>query len=490
MRRTLNFIVLSCLFAPLTSGANPLDPYVLPEGYRAFVIENNDIVGDCSADDITKALVNPRDNSDPSLTDDDQGEFTAPIVRLRRATCLYHTQSVDPNSQDFQGMDQNDQRKVNDLAAEQLSISQKLGLPPIHQNYASLLQGLFHCRQARLNLDQYLQDKTKVTWNRRFCASRRRAVGSFGDVNWALAHFDISPTWHDKNVQNGDTVGTPHANPKNFSMAAVLNEYAACYNETGPLSQDYNSDCSVINSLTDTQINTLARDTVAKIEDEYLGNHSRNRVTTMMSNKKKRVKKVETTSASKIKDLETDAGNLQKSYQDYQTAYNTHVVEADRIVGEYRQASSKVLAIKEALDMWIDGLLDDESKGLLTQSQQTEEGIDTQRILEALAKAKRDLKSLKTVSKDNKEYAKKLCSIYYCQVKSKMQPFYSMTNILCNQSSFSLNPLCKANPDLVDDDGKVDSLKNICMRTGLSEQYAVTNLAASRAQDCAEDLAF
>lgn len=448
-------------------------PYLLPEGLRNFIIEKNDLVGECARDQIEEALVEPLD------------KVVGDVVSLRQSVCIYHAKSQKPSSDSDSNPPEfvKNQRAINEQGIKLVSVAQQKGLPPIHQTYASLLEGIYHCRQAKLERSMYQQLKDEdnngpLIWNNRFCASRRKASAAFTAVNWNLAFFDIRNSWHN-NPDAG--VAEPSVTPNNFSVTKVIAEYAGCYDKDAPLHSDFDSDCIMLSGLDNKQISSVAQAAVKKVVGQYMGENAKNKITAMLSRKKQRVDGVVSESDDRIKNLEKDAGVVLSRYNLFNTAYDTHSATANDIVRDYRESASKILAVKNAADRWVKGL-ESAVQTQLTNGAKAANDLDSSGMKNRATNLVDDLKKIEQKEATQDKNVRNLCRVYYCQLKSRAFKIPGDFKSLCSISKYKDNVLCSNNPKWTVGNQTKD-LKSICNAVGF-KHYAKFRLPSLTARKC------
>ena len=391
------------------------------------------------------------------------------IQKFEQSVCIFH------NSEEEQR---------NEPAIDLLQQAQLKGLPPVHQNFAALMGGLLHCRQANIYLQRYKESENKSHLpHDRFCRARSMSLASFSDVDWQYSYFDYEQT-----------------SRAGFNLNARLEEMSSCYG--GVLDPAYNAECGLISNISEQEVETLVEKAVAEVIEKYFEG-AESPITAMFVRKSSRAEGLLKSAEDSIEDLENKATLVNKKYQAFQRVYDEAKEEKiERIYADYRTSVLKANSIMDEFDRWKGGLfITSEHVNLLpkiserkTQIQEELERITKDQFQFKAESLASDIENIIDGERRNKEVVDQLCRIYFCEFLNKR--VLEKTMRICRQPRMQNNPLC-VGPDenlrpgilKIDFNGTHEmKIAQMCTEAGLEPQYAKVGLGRKDSNLCLQSL--
>ncbi|MBF0365445.1 MAG: hypothetical protein HQK50_07725 [Oligoflexia bacterium] len=402
--------------------------------------------------------------------------------KFHRAVCIFHN--------NYQGRDE----RINEAAINLLQENQKAGLPPVKQNFAALLEGLLHCRQAGLFFQKYKTSGLKSLIDKaRFCRERRMAIASFSDVNWEHAYFDY------------EALTSEHIPA--FTLKDRINEMSSCYATKGVLDPSLNSECGIITNMSDTEIeNVVKKATDEVIKKYFIGAESP--VSAMFARKVDRAKGLISSANKRITEIASKAAPLNEQYKAlYKTYVTARDSRLDKIVADYKMSVLLSQSILDEYDRWKGGLfiMSDGVNNVdlfpkIKERSNIELFGELNRITTGsiIPKMQQLLSDIKIVANSDSAYKKQvntICKIYFCELLNKK----NLPQIvrLCRKPSMNNNPLCiamdgnswRSGVVVANFNGSTQqkTVLEICQSAGLPAAYAKIGISKEESTVCLKD---
>jgi hypothetical protein len=426
----------------------------------------------------------------------DKQEFQNEFLSFKKGICLVHRASKS-RALSSEAESQSD---ANSRAIKHLDDAIQKGLPIAHQNYANVLEGVLHCRQAKILWPQYKQNLSFAVKSR-FCSQRKNAIDTLSDIDFSALRLSFYNK-KDVNIANFETLP---------SIATYTNEIGSCKNakllpDVAPLSPNGGLQ-GELDKLCDTE--RVSMEEASQIVNEVLSTKIVDRyikgstapVTAMLQRKKDRASGVITNSQDEIASLQSSAKTTNKKYyclnnqiygKDKEWGANCFDLglpfedrievsqsikkRADKVVEDYKTSVGNYAMVSETIDEYQNKLLvpTPEHPNPFDEIKQQNQKIDTKmeeyktmfdifrNNLETAINVKSSWKT------DRKSQLAKLCRVYFCEIlNEKNRDFrrqicemdvgggkrYSDTNPLCfgvqaqltvDNSSRSVKDLCQS----------------------------------------------
>ena len=445
---------------PDRAGAIPIK--LLPEGLRSLVFEGKDFPSHCERD----AIIGSLEERHPLEAIDDS------LINLRIATCLSF-KDAPPAA----GLDQTAQGipylnisiNASEPTLELLITAQNQGLPPVHQNFANLLEGLNRCKLA----DQARRDFENLGALRHrdfFCQQRRQASANLTEVDWTLAYFDIKS---DENL------------PRSFSETKLIEAYGSCFEAV--INRGLDTLCASFNGVRSDQIETIGQKAATSVVQRYIGSNASNKMTAMLKRKLDRMTFTLDNARGDINQLEAQAKRVDDRYETLQNAFDQYRSMADQIVEDYLTAANQAIAVEKERQRWIDGLLKDVSDELAMIARI--EDVQWDDLPDRANDLFDHLDKLTQRPSIQTQQLKNLCHTYFCFFPTSMRREYTKTcaaigNELCTRDIRRLNELSLS----LDTESGLErkTVAAICAELGIAQRY-IDN-GASLYNQCSAEL--
>jgi hypothetical protein len=398
--------------------------------------------------------------------------FEDPRLRpFEQALCFFHKPAPSPE----------DLQQAIDLMEQ----AQVAGLPPVHQQLASLVNGLAHCAGAQRHLDRFRDSGNQNELERTyFCRDRRAAQAELQAIRWNHALFDYAPGL-----------------PPQQTLNARITEMSACH--AGVLAPAFDAECGLITTMTDSEIRAFVDEAVGQTVIKYFSGVESS-ITAMFARKLERAQGLLESSGAAIGGLEATAGNVNAEYEGLNRAY-----EAARdskmapIYERYREAILRATSILDEFERWQGGLfITAENVNLLPtisqRSAELEEELarieDLQFRDKALALVE-DIRRIVNGEEEDRAAVATLCKIYFCELTSRR----AIAGVIraCRRPALADNPLC-IEPDGRIVDGKLTAtfagtessidIVDMCRGAGVDVAFTAVNLAPEASATCLANL--
>lgn len=403
---------------------------------------------------------------------------------FEKGVCLYHASDAD---------DSNTARQATAL----LQAAQQTGLDPMKQNAAALFEGLSFCRAAKTGLAQW---QSTGLGKLEFCADWRMGRSALAVVNWGTLNVEYT---------------APEGTTPTRSFSDLVNDYQACYGDSGTLSDLYTSSCGFIkeaswDALKEAAQNRITGDPADPNDDGLIGEYfegANSPVTAMFTRKFGMIEKfVGNINSAKTK-LENKAVNVTNMVDTQDTTFNDPDMKTKRnqIVDNYKQLILRGRAVLSAIEHLKEGLLvngegvdmsyelDNTAEALSGQLDDLENTGDHERLQQIATTAKTFISAKNDIDAVNE----KLCKIYFCHLTS--QRMLNTTISVSNDFQYFDNPLRIKGDKTIDDgilsvefDGVVyeKNVTTLCQDAGLSLEQTTVGLDLVRSRTCMDDFEF
>ncbi len=396
--------------------------------------------------------------------------FDNPLIEeFEKGICEFHQPARSP--------------ETTARALNLLERGQTRGLPPVHQQLASLLGGLAHCAEADRHLQTYRASQNQDLLSRALmCRDRRRAQAELNAIRWNHALFEYA-----------------EGLPPEQSLNARLTEMSSC--QAGVLNADFDAECGLLSALSDTEIDAFIADAVGEVVTTYFTGVE-SPVTAMFARKLGRAEGVLESAGAGIADIRAKAGDVNQEFEALNTAYEA--ARDDKmapIYDAYREAILRATSILDEFQRWSGGLFIKQegtnSVNLLPKIAERGVEIDEEltRVQEldfaATATALRDdIARLVDSAEGNRQTVGALCRIYFCELTAQR----AMPALIraCRRPALADNPLCVGTDGAalsgvieVDFGGQQSTgVAALCQAAGLDPAFTVLNMPPQTAATC------
>lgn len=388
------------------------------------------------------------------------------LAELERAVCLFH---LDVRSEEQEAE-----------AVDLLQQAQVKGLPPVHQNFATLLSGLLSCSSADRHLERYRASGQQSLLERAMlCRARRMSAAELGSIRWDHAFFEYAPE-----LGADDT------------LERRLEEMAACH--AGSLDPAFDAECGLISNISETEIRLFVDEAVEPVIVKYFTGVE-SPVTAMFARKHQRAQGLRDSAAASIDELAAGAGKVNAAYGALNTVYEEARDEKiARIYDSYREAILKATSILDEFERWKGGLfITSENVNLMPKIEERVVEVDEELArVEGLAfvdKAERLTADVRRIVDSEVEDARtvlELCRIYFCELTNRRALARAIR--ACRRPSLAGNPLCIDQDEtlrsgvLEVDFGGTQQIEvgDLCRSAGLEAGFAVTGMGPATAASC------
>lgn len=361
-----------------------------------------------------------------------------------------------------------------------LGQAQTRGLPPVHQQLASLATGLAQCAEAGRHLDAYRASGNQSLLERTlFCRDRRLAQAELNAIRWNQALFDYAEGLAPQR-----------------SLDARFTEMSACH--AGPLSADFDAECGLISNLTDTEINAFVDGATNEVIATYFSGVE-SPITAMLARKLTRAEGLVGTAEAGIADLEESAAVVNSEYEALNGVYEgARDSKMAPIYDAYRQSILKATAILDEFDRWKGGLfITSENVNLLPKIAERADELEGEltRTRELAFRDKAvaltdDIRRVIRGEAADRETVAALCRVYFCELTTRR----AMPGVIraCSRPALAGNPLCigqdgaiKSGVVTVDFEGRhsVD-IATFCRGAGVDPAFTAVDLTPGNAAAC------
>jgi hypothetical protein len=311
-----------------------------------------------------------------------------------------------------------------------LDQAQVRGLPPAHQQLASLLTGLAQCAEAERHLAAYRASSNRDLLSRTlFCRQRRLAQAELESIRWNHALFE-----YDEGLAASQ------------SLDARFREMGACH--AGALNADLDAECGLLSNLSETEINAFVDEAVNQVIVTYFTGVE-SPITAMFARKHGRARGLLETAGASIAGLKSSAAVVNTEYDALNDVYvDARDHKMGPIYDAYRKSILRATAILDEFDRWKGGLfITAENVNLLPKIAErsgeiAEELTRTQQLAfrDQATALTADIRRLINGEAENRAAVAALCRIYYCELTSRR----AMQNVIraCRQPQLAANPLC------------------------------------------------
>ena len=388
------------------------------------------------------------------------------LESFERALCIFHRPARSPAE--------------TDEAIELMVQAQTRGLPPVHQQLASLITGLAHCDGAQRHLDAFRDSGNSNELERTyFCRDRRAAQAELNAIRWNHALFEFADGL-----------------PPQRSLDARLTEMSACH--AGVLDHSFDAECGLLSNLTETEINAFVDEAVSETITRYFSGVE-SPITAMFSRKVARAEGLLESSEGGIAGLEQQAavvnGEFDALNRVYEAARDTKM---GPIYEGYRSAILRATSILDEFDRWKGGLfITSENVNLLPKiaerSVELQEELTRTEELAFSAKAQAlaaDIRRIVNSEEENRATVAALCRIYFCELTNRR----AMTGVIraCRRPALVDNPLCiGSDSQIIDGTLTVDfdgahsvDVVDLCRGAGVDAAFTVVDMAPATAATC------
>jgi len=338
------------------------------------------------------------------------------IAEFEEGVCLFHKASRSPDE--------------TQRALDAFRQAQTKGLPPAHQNFASLLTGIMNCQGAQAQLAAFkASDNKDGLAQTRFCRDRRISAADLGSVRWDQAYFEYAA-----------------APQPNFNLDARLTEMAACH--ASVLAASYDAECGLISNISENEINGFVDEAAGQVIETYFSGVE-SPITAMFARKIERAKGLKESAAASIDSLKTNAGEVNAQHDALQAAY---VAERDgkisKAYSDYRDAVLRANTILDEFNRWKGGLfITVEGVNLLPKL--TERVVE---ITEELTRVQQlgfrdksedlvaDVRKTIDAKAETAKLTAQLCRVYFCELANRRSMEQTIRS--CRRPALANNPLC------------------------------------------------
>lgn len=358
--------------------------------------------------------------------------------------------------------------------------AQTKGLPPAHQNFASLLTGILNCQGAKEQLATFRasgnNDKLART---RFCRDRRISAADLGAVRWDQAYFEYAP-----------------ASQANFTLDARLTEMAACH--ASVLATSFDAECGLISNISENEINSFVDQGAGEVIETYFSGVE-SPITAMFARKIDRARGLKESAAAGIESLKKDAGEVNAQHDALHAAY---VAERDgkiaKAYADYRDAVLRANTILDEFNRWKGGLfITAEGDNLLPKLRERvgEIGEELARVQQLGFREKSEdlVDQVRKTIDARAETAKltaQLCRIYFCELANRRSMEQTIRS--CRRPALANNPLCITQAETmrsgtltVDFDGeKSTDVTAFCAAAGVEPQSLALGIGPQQSATC------
>ena len=358
--------------------------------------------------------------------------------------------------------------------------AQVRGLPPVHQQLAALLTGLAQASEAERHLNAYRSSNNKDLLSRTlFCRDRRLAQAELNSIRWNHALFDYAD-----------------ALPPQHTLDARLTEMSSHY--AGVLNADFDAECGLITTLTETEIKAFVDDAVSEVIKTYFAGVE-SPITAMFSRKLGRAEGLLKTAKTSIAELESSASIVNSEYDAFNGVYvKARDEKMGLIYDAYREAILSATAILDEFDRWKGGLfITSENVNLLPKISERTGEVDEElsRVQELAFKDKAhgliaDVRRIVNSEAENRNAVGMLCRVYFCELTARR----AMPDLIraCRRPALADNPLC-VNQDGHMTSGEISvqfegthatSIENLCRGAGVDPAFTALNMSPGTASTC------
>lgn len=350
---------------------------------------------------------------------------------FKKAVCEYHRASSAAQ-----------QLERNIEAVQEVQVS---GLTVAEQELATFMEGLLYCRLAQVALDEQHSGEHGSLNHNDFCTSRRRAIASFANVDWAMARFDYEVT-------------------SQRTVYQLIDEMVACYSSPpamGPLNEGLHAQCGIAQGITTKQREAI----VTEVAEEAFVKHfdgGSAPITAMFQRKKEMSEKVEQNTEQEATALSNLAvQQVRPVYDALRNHFDTGIrVHADPMLEQYKRAYALAVAVQDTFNHWKGGLLLDKEnfnhdyQAVLAGPGGVHESLSAE--IERLAGDDGMIAKAHEISaiisnlaqKEEKTRAEigQLCKVFYCQVAANIDdafsPSWTPYDFACMSPLGDSNALC------------------------------------------------
>ncbi|MCP4351539.1 MAG: hypothetical protein GY795_39235 [Desulfobacterales bacterium] len=356
---------------------------------------------------------------------------------------------------------------------------QTQGLSPAQQSFATLMEGLLHCRSAGHALNELREHPDSEHAKIRLCKSRRMAVASFSDIDWQYAQFD-----YDEKLP--------------YKFDALMDEMESGYSTEqdgkllyGPLHPEFNLQCGIVSGPSKAEREKLVANQSESVSTDYFG-----AITAMFQRKKDMADTIKTKAEKDIKVLVKDAKDVANVHGALQNHYDKMIKpNIDEIMKKYIGASSIAKSIMEQYNTWESNLLvdpNDNNKDLSDPCSETTDKLKkitetVNRETQELIKLSEYIRKLQNKRKDEQKLTKDICKSFFCGLLNTETGGVSTTPYEEACLGLSKNPLC-IHEDMkqIVLDGN-ENLSTICREAGFDfDKYGKLQLTENEINQCWE----
>lgn len=392
------------------------------------------------------------------------------LETFERALCIYHRPARSPA----------DTEQAIDLMVQ----AQTRGLPPVHQQLATLITGLAYCEGAQRHLDAFRASGNSNELERTyFCRDRRAAQAELNAIRWNHALFDFADGL-----------------PPERSLDARLTEMSACH--AGVLDTSFDAECGLLSNLSETEINAFVDEAVSETITRYFSGVE-SPITAMFSRKLERAEGLLQSAEGGIGGLEKEAAEVNGEYDVLESAYEAaRDTKMGPIYDSYRSSILRATSILDEFDRWKGGLfITSENVNLLPKiaerSVELQEELTRTEELAFREKAQAladDIRRIVSSEAENRNTVAALCRIYFCELTNRR----AMPGVIraCRRPALAQNPLCIGSDSrIVDGTLTVEfggphsiDVVDLCRGAGIDAAFTVVDLAPSTAATCLSGL--
>ena len=394
--------------------------------------------------------------------------------KFRLAICDFHGDSKSP-----------DLETANRII-QSLRNAQTQGLSSSKQALATLLEGLSHCRRAKISMTDYQTNEASMV---DFCSGRKNAVVAFGDVRWQHAHIVYS-------------AGSDGKAP--YTVSDLMDEMASCYSPEGPLNQSFDTECGINPSISETDQSTMLDEIYPEVSGTFFG--GTNPITAMFSRKKEFSDEAVSRLAGDVTVLESRSSTIEKIYKKISLSIQDLESRVTTALDNYKNSYATGSAILARIEEWQRGLLTEkqgdlsidhtkklqDAASLLGENNQAFGGGDGE--IARVTRFSKTVKKFETIDEDTEKTALKLCKMFYCGLavansgSPSLKSHYTRaceTNFLF---SVQKNPLCANVRTKLNTDEEDITVAVFCERNGFDiNKFGRVGLTTSEAQSCWEE---
>lgn len=392
--------------------------------------------------------------------------FAGTLESFEKGLCLFHRPARSPAD--------------TEAALAALGAAQTLGLPPVHQQLATLVSGLAHCSGAERHLDAFRASGNQSLIERTFfCRDRRLAQSELNAMRWNHALFDYAEG-------QGAT----------RTLDARLGEMGSC--QAGVLNAGFDAECGLLTNLSETEIDAFVDEAVDEVIEVYFEGVE-SPITAMFSRKLGRAEGLLGSAEAGIADLAAGAAAVNGEHEAIERVY---VAARDGKMGPiydaYREAILRVTAILDEFDRWKGGLfITVENVNLLPKiTERATDVADELARVEELAFADKAAALAADVARvvggeaETSATVAELCRVYFCELTSAR----AMPNLIraCRRPALAGSPLC------VGQDGQIAGgtlavefegpqsveIGALCRGAGVDPAFTQVNLDPATAATC------